>query len=127
MNSAVTIFPLLPSLYFEDISDALEYVGLIALTDRKLGFQPYETSATYVGYGFGLCKNYTDFGLYKVKEKELLYEEILAVSYSQNPMIVVLYSMSIAYINSEPESSYIVDSGAGLGALENYPDHSEAY
>ena len=127
IDSVVTAFPLLPGLCFEDIDDALDYAGLNPLTDRKLYNQPHETSAAYAGYGLGLCKNYTDVDLCHAQEKELPPEHTLAVSYTQKSMIVVLTTMERAYMYYEPDSSYIVDHEAGLGALKNYPNNHNAY
>ena len=127
MNFVVTAYPLLPGLCNEDIDDALQYVGLTALTDRKLVFQPHEASATYVGYGFGLCKDYTDFDLCKIEEKELPHEHTLTVLYTQTFMIVVLYAMTTAYMYYEPKDTYLIDHEAGLRSLANYSDNPGAY
>jgi hypothetical protein len=58
-KSAVISYPGLVALYEEDIADAAEYLGVIALKGRH-HHQPREIRAAYAGYGMGLCDSYTD-------------------------------------------------------------------
>ncbi|KAL9113657.1 MAG: hypothetical protein Q9187_007586 [Circinaria calcarea] len=66
MNCVVTTYPLLPGLCSKDVDDALEYIGLTALTDWKLVFQPHKASICHDTYlidheaGLGSLANYPD-------------------------------------------------------------------
>ena len=64
VGSAVVTSPNLVALYYEDINDAMEYVGLERFHLKASGpdsQQPHEAHAADAGYGIGLCSHYKDY------------------------------------------------------------------
>lgn len=88
-GAAVTI-PLLAALYQEDLEDAFEYAGLLYIPHYPYWYGSlfHETSAVYVGNGFGLCSNYTDpIGCERERKNPLhqpINENVLSVSYTRH-------------------------------------------
>lgn len=124
--SVVVSFPYSIALYEEDISDALKYVGLESLTDRSLQFQPHQLSAASGGAGLGLCEHYEDFEKCKQEEEDLPYEQVLAISYTEDALEVSLAAMKNAYHPFEPENHHLIDWALGESSLDSY-SRADAY
>ena len=125
--AVVTSYPHLPCLCERDISDALEYIGVEALFDRSLHYQPHELSAAYAGYGFGLCKDYRHEGRCRDQERDLPQEQVLGVEYTKKSLITRLESITTAYISYEPADTFLIDTGSGLEHASNYPGGAHVY
>ena len=108
--AAVTSYPLLPRLCEGDISDALEYIGVEALFDRSLHYQPHELSAAYAGYGFGLCTDYRNEGRCRDQERDLPQEQVLAVEYTKKSLMSRFESITRAYISYEAADTFLIDT-----------------
>ncbi len=96
--------PFLPALYPEDIFDALEYVGLDYYVHDPL--DPLKTRmlhdnrATYAGYGFGLCDNYTDVTACKAQHRRDWQgrgEFIFAILYTKTSLAATVTHLIGAY------------------------------
>ena len=61
-KAAVAVIPNAMALYAEDVQDAFEYIGWIALSGHNVYGVPRALPAAYAGYGFGLCQSLEDFG-----------------------------------------------------------------
>lgn len=107
------------ALYEEDISDALKYAGLEPLTDRSLQNQPHQLSAASGGAGLGLCEHYEDLRKCKQEEKDLPYEQILVISFTEDALEVSLAAMKSAYQPFEPVNHHLIDWDLGENSLNN--------
>ena len=125
--AAVTSYPRLPRLCERDISDALEYIGVEALFDRSLHYQPHELSAAYAGYGFGLCTDYRNEGRCRYQERDLPQEQVLAIEYTKESLISRLVPITRAYISYEPANTFLIDTEAGLEHASNYPGGAQVF
>ena len=63
----VAATPSLIAMYEEDIVDAFEFAGLDLAGVLRLNRFVHETNVAYVGYGLGLCADYTDRVLVRAK------------------------------------------------------------
>lgn len=114
------------ALYDEDISDALKYAGLKPLTDRFLQLQPHQISTASGGAGLGLCEHYKDLEKCKHEEKDLPYEQVLVISYTEDALEVSLAAIKNAYQPFEPEKNHLIDWALGKNSLNNY-SRADAY
>lgn len=124
--SVVVSFSYSTALYEEDISDALKYASLEPLTDWSLQLQPHQLSAASGGVGLGLCKHYEDFEKCKQEEKDLPYEQVLAISYTEDALEVSLAALKSAYHPFKPEDRYLIDWALGENSMESY-SRADAY
>lgn len=114
----VVATPHLVALYEEDLADVSDYLGL------KLQYLPYwhnhitETGAAYVGYGFGLCSNYTDPPGCNAEMKAMPSENVMAVLYTKQALTVTLSKMQSAWYMWEPRYRYREHLDLGHDALE---------
>lgn len=60
-KAAVAVVPNAMALYAEDVQDAFEHIGWIALSGHNVYGVPRALPAAYAGYGFGLCQRPEDF------------------------------------------------------------------
>lgn len=106
----------LVALYYEDLHDAFEYVGLkyvdLPVRDKTL----LETSAAYAGYGYGLCSDYTDWEACHLEEKEMPMDHVMAVLYTPTVLTVSLSITASAYYLFEPQYRYTMDFSLGYDA-----------
>ena len=110
----------LVALYDEDLHDAFEYVGLEYIT-FPVGYVGhnilYETSATYAGYGYGLCADYkTELEACKQEQYNMTVETVMAVLYTDTVLSVSLSVIRSAYALWEPEYRYLADFDLGYNA-----------
>lgn len=124
--SAVVSFSYSIAIYEEDISDALKYAGLEPLTDRSLQLQPHQLSAASSGAGLGLCEHYENFENCKQEEEDLPYEQVLAISYTEDALEVSLAAMKSAYHPFKPENHHLIDWALGESSLDSY-SRADAY
>ena len=123
----VAATPPILALYDEDISDAFEYLGL--------GFSrlPYwqhllsSTGAAYAGYGLGLCKNYKDADGCWRESKAMPIETIMAVTFTDDAMIVTLSRIQSVIWLWEPSYRRHVDWALGLSRLESGDIEEKVY
>ena len=125
VHSAAATMPHLLALYFEDIHDAFEYLDLQYLDMPVRYGQLCETSATYAGYGFGLCSNYSDLATCKTEQQAMPDEVVMAVLYTSSALTVTLSVMKSAYYLWEPPYRHLEDFGLGSNATHDNPN--EAY
>lgn len=91
VDSATVTTLHLPALYYEDLHDAFEYVGLTYLPYMFFDhYVLYEISAVYAGYGYGLCSNYTDHDACKREEHGMPPEVDMAILFTRNVLTVSL-------------------------------------
>ena len=111
----------LVALYDEDLHDAFEYVGLEYIT-FPVGYVGhnilYETSATYAGYGYGLCADYkTELEACRQEQYNMSVETVMAVLYTDTVLSVSLSVIRSAYALWEPEYRYLADFDLGYNAF----------
>ena len=119
----------LVALYDEDLHDAFEYVGLEYIT-FPVGYVGhnilYETSATYAGYGYGLCADYkTELEACKQEQYNMTFQTVMAVLYTDTVLSVSLSVIRSAYALWEPEYRYLADFELGYNAYAEM--NSEEY
>lgn len=91
VGSAVVTSPNLAALYYEDINDAMEYVGLKRLHLKASGpdsQQPHEAFAADAGYGIGLCSHYKDYDKCDDEERQMPLREVLTILYTKSALIM---------------------------------------
>ena len=104
----------LAALYREDLHDAAEYAGFESL-DFPLPYDIlYETSASYAGYGFGLCKDYKDKEGCNKEQTEMDSEVVMAVAFTQSVLTVTLSVMKSAYYLWEPDYRHLSNFTLGF-------------
>ena len=104
------------ALYHEDLVDAFEYLGLQFLELDVRDHVLLETSAAYVGYGFGMCSDYTDRDACKQEQHELPHEVVMAVLFTKTVLTVSLSVVHSAYFLFEPEYRHVVDFNLGFAS-----------
>ena len=119
----------LVALYDEDLHDAFEYVGLEYIT-FPVGYVGhnilYETSATYAGYGYGLCADYkTELEACKQEQYNMTFQTVMAVLYTDTVLSVSLSVIRSAYALWEPEYRYLADFELGYNTYAEM--NSEEY
>jgi hypothetical protein len=90
-GGVVVSSPLLPNLRPGDLEEALEYIGLHRLKSYKhsdSGEPLYQAAAEYAGMGYGLCKHWRDIRKCEDEEDHLQPKEILALSYTNEELIL---------------------------------------
>ncbi|KAL9619405.1 MAG: hypothetical protein Q9160_006000 [Pyrenula sp. 1 TL-2023] len=104
ITSAVITVPHLVALYQDDIKDAFEHVRLEYVEPKK-NYRPlvWETASTYAGYGFGLCKNYSDAEKCAAEEDAMKDQTVFSVHYSRNALSTSLAVIRIAIDLWEPD------------------------
>ena len=125
--AAVTSYPFLTGLCEQDIHDALQYAGIMAIYDLKLLHQPHEVSAAYAGYGFGLCRHYTNRGDCRNEEWDLAPEEVITIEFTEQSLLLKNNGMTTAWGSFESADTHIIDYDAGLARLSDYPGGQEVY
>ena len=104
----------LAALYQEDLHDAAEYAGFESL-DFPLRYDIlHETSASYAGYGYGLCKDYEDKEGCKQEQNEMDSEVVMAVAFTQSVLTVTLSVMESAYFLWEPDYRRLLNFTLGF-------------
>ena len=91
VGSAVVTSPNLVALYYEDINDAMEYVGLKRLHLKASGpdsQQPHEAFAADAGYGIGLCSHYKDYDKCDDEEHQMPSRQVLTILYTKSALIM---------------------------------------
>ena len=105
------------ALYYEDLHNAFEYVGLTYFPFSSLSYHIlYETIAAYAGYGNGLCSNYTDSDVCKHEQDDMPPEVRMAVLFTSNVLTVSLSIMESAYYLFEPDYRHLVNFTLGYNA-----------
>lgn len=118
----------LPALYFEDLNDAFEYVGLKFLPYSELSSHTlYETMAAYAGYGNGLCSNYTDQKACHREQRSMPDDVVMPILYTRNVLTVSLSIMVSAYYLYEPGHRFLVDFSLGYDARPLRKVNEETY
>jgi hypothetical protein len=79
LSSVLVALPNTIALYPEDAQDALEYLGLQALTGYNVHTVLRALPAAYAGYGLGRCAHPGDFQLCLDEEQEMPREGVVAV------------------------------------------------
>ena len=117
VTRALVATPRLPGLTYDDLNDAMEYVGLeLLVTHKHISEIVSETSAAFTGAGLGLCQRYDDLESCGDEEADMPYALILRVSY-ETCAFSAAYPMKDAY-NSFEQSAYI-DFALGSQHLPN--------
>jgi hypothetical protein len=118
ISSAVMAVSHLVALYQDDVQEAFEYVG-IEYVEPKSYFRPvfWETAAAYAGYGFGMCKHYTDPDACVAEENDMPVENILAVHYSRTALMTSFAVMKTATALWEPDYRHMEDFTLGYDAI----------
>jgi hypothetical protein len=79
--------PHLPALYYDDLTDACEHVGIKHLPLCK-EFIPFmrEILATFAGYWFRLCKHFEEVEKCREEEKDTKERKVFIVGYSRRAL-----------------------------------------
>lgn len=89
-------------MYNENITDALEYVGLdshkIWFFDRLL----YHSTTAYAGNGLGLCNNFTDAAGCLRYSDHAPRDDLLVVLYTEDVLTIAYPILKAAYLLWEP-------------------------
>ncbi|KAH8585747.1 hypothetical protein B0O99DRAFT_706830 [Bisporella sp. PMI_857] len=119
-NSIERVFvvvPRLPGLFWEDVSDALEYSGLSGIISNKhMGGLVSEISASFAGMGYGLCEHYDDPDTCEDEEAEMPYSHILELSLSRVSFDAAYTYMQSAWRSDIENQRFRFDLG-----LDNLP------
>ena len=101
----------------EELGDVLDYLKLQNLMDNTRSiYQLYATSATYAGYGKGLCRTYIDAYACEREESELPDQRVLHLDLNSETLSGTLKTLRSAYDGSVDAS--FVDPGLGFGHEE---------
>lgn len=105
ITAAVVTVPNLPALYEEDLQDAFAYLRLTYLSNTPywMGGIFYETAATYVGNGFGLCSNYTDLVGCQEEYTRGKQESILSICYTRTSLTSTMARQRMGFALPESE------------------------
>ena len=125
IESAGVTAPHLVALYQEDLQDAFEYAGLRYLTFPVRYGVLYETSATYAGYGYGLCSDYTERVACKEEQQNMASEVVMAVLYTRTVLTVSFSVMKSAYYLYEPDNRYHTNFALGYDARSQWASEEE--
>lgn len=80
------------SLTLQEVGDALDYLQVTHLITGPGGL--YSASSAYAGFGFGLCKSYTQPHTYDWEEGfELPYERLLVMDFSEAALVMTMKGM----------------------------------
>lgn len=97
----------------EELGDVFDYLKLQNLLDNTRSiYQLYATSATYAGYGKGLCRTYIDAYACEREESELPDQRVLHLDLNSETLSGTLKTLRNAYDGSV-EASF-VDPGLGF-------------
>jgi hypothetical protein len=125
INGAAVTIPHLPGIKLEDLSEALEYAGLIDVAAYPYrysasGYWP-EAGAVYVGNGFGLCSNYRDIETCKY-ERSIRgnLEYVLAISYTREMLTSIWTFEGLSFARSEHEVYLFADLRLGWNYRHDY-------
>lgn len=86
LTSALAVIPNAMALYSEDVQDALEYIGLHALTGHNVYAVPRALPAAYAGYGMGLCEHPENFEECLEEEKGMERRGVVIVDAGQGAL-----------------------------------------
>ncbi|KAL8793878.1 MAG: hypothetical protein Q9195_003497 [Heterodermia aff. obscurata] len=120
IKSAGVTGPHLVALYQEDLQDAFDYVGLRYLAFPVRYDVLYETSATYAGYGYGLCSDYTERAACKQEQQDMASEVVMAVLYTRTVLTVSFSVIKSAYYLYEPDNRYLTNFTLGYDARSQW-------
>jgi len=107
LESFVVTFPRMIGICEEDITDAIDYVGLRPLqlppqlSSRSI-HQPYELEAAYMGSGLGLCAFYTNPQVCNEEADTLPTVNVLSIYYSRHALAVEAKNLSRIGNSYEP-------------------------
>lgn len=86
----------------------------------------YATSAAFAGYGYGLCRHYTDPYACEREEQHLPEQRLLHLDFTPNSLSVTIKSLNSARGGTVDDT--FIDIDLGLGRLNNiYPEREELY
>jgi hypothetical protein len=94
VTEAAISIPHLPALYFDDLIDSCEHVGIkyLPFTDFNVPLT-FETGATFAGYGFGMCEHLEDVKTCREEQVKMRTWNVLAVPYSQTALTTAANDM----------------------------------
>ena len=96
----------------EEVGDIFDYLKLRDLMDKPRSiYQLYAASATYAGYGKGLCRTYTDAYACESEESELPHQRVLHLDLNSETLSGTLKSLQTAYDGSVDASFVAPDLG----------------
>lgn len=116
-TTAVATIPHLVAVYNEDITDALEHVGLNMHGIWYYEHLVYETISAYAGLGLGLCRNYTNAADCLDTQREWERDIIMPVLYTRSALTMSFAPVRGAYFLWEPSYRHRVDFDLGSDKL----------
>ena len=118
ITEAVASTPNLVALYDEDVRDAFEHSDLKFPPLTRFDYKPVSTIAAYLGYGMGICQNYTDRYKCWYEQHYMPFHTVMAVTFTRHVLHVTLTPVqSILYI-WEPQYRTHWEWGLGLETLD---------
>ncbi|KAF8532790.1 hypothetical protein BDD12DRAFT_810696 [Trichophaea hybrida] len=90
ISSVGVTVPKLAGLYSYEICDALRYAGLKDVLIDSLNEIVIEPNAAFAGYGYGLCKRYTDILECEDEEEAMRMRRVIAIEFSEKTLAVAL-------------------------------------
>ena len=114
VTDAVVSSPESIYLTSEEVSDALDYLGIENLVTEP--DELFATSAAYAGLGNGLCKSYTEPYTCAYEEPQLRFERVLFVDFSDAALSLTIKGMqSFKRLRTDAtlidtELGYVMDS-----------------
>ena len=110
----------------EEISDVFDYLKITNLMSIPDDLEyVYATSAAFAGFGFGLCRNYTDPYACGREERYFPLQRLLHIDFTLDGL-----SGTIKWLNSArngPVDKTFIDINLGLGGRNAYPGGEEMY
>ncbi|KAI4280480.1 MAG: hypothetical protein L6R38_004426 [Xanthoria sp. 2 TBL-2021] len=128
-NKVTTAVPSSPDrirLTGEEISDVFDYLkttNLMSISDNLENL--YATSAAFAGFGFGLCRNYTDPYACEREEQHFPPQRLLHIDFTPNSLRGTVKSLSSARDGSADTT--FIDIDPGLRRLNTYSGGEELY
>lgn len=117
VHLALATHPNLPSLSEDMVEEAFSLAQLTPLRSYKVWYPDrlvYQPVAGLAECGFGVCQDWTDIDKCEREDKEMLWRQILAISFTNNSLIVTNVGTSGPHKTEEREATVYGD----LGLLE---------
>ncbi|KAL8746286.1 MAG: hypothetical protein Q9184_007769 [Pyrenodesmia sp. 2 TL-2023] len=110
----------------EEISDVFDYLkikNLMSIPDDLENL--HATSAAFAGYGYGLCRHYTDPYACEREEQHIPEQRLLHIDFTPQSLSGTIKSLNSA--RGGTVDNPFIDIDLGLGRLNTYPEGEEMY
>lgn len=109
------VFPVSQGLQSDDIKNAFQRASLNWLVSDDLPFR--ETSAAYVGMGYGLCPSFPDMDRCRQEVDAMKFEHVLFLNFDNSSFGAAYHPMHAAAVKWPSPNAYILDTYLGWWGL----------